>query len=173
MRAFKTRRSFRGAQLTAIRVQYMRTNFRLQGIRTFAVWLLMSWLLFGQESFNPTLNNPTVGGSISGVGASAAGTIRIILTGTCGTGWTEITSLNGVTLEGTIAANNDVGTTGGSDTITPTGSNGTVSFTPAGTNNAPAISWPAGVPTFAGSQVTTSAVSAGTPAGTNGTVTGP
>jgi hypothetical protein len=55
------------------------------------------------------------------------GTIIVSLNA-CGTGYTEVSALNGVTLEGTIAANGDVGTTGGSDTITPTGTNSTPTF---------------------------------------------
>lgn len=38
----------------------------------------------------------------------------------CGTGFSEATELNGVTLIGTLAVNGNVGTTGGSDTITQT-----------------------------------------------------
>lgn len=145
-----------------------------------------------------------------------SGTITIIVSGACPTGYTEVTALNGKTIIGTLAANNDVGTTGGSDSITPTiatltaaaqtftGSSATSSAvsggTPAGTNStvtgpAQVISWPVGVPAFTGSALgththdggsysaaaqpftgssaTSSAVSAGTPAGTNGTVTGP
>lgn len=101
-----------------------------------------------------------------------AGTTTFVTSGSCATGWTEITALNGRMLRGTVAANGNVGTTGGSDT-----------YTPAGTVAAPTISWPAGVPTFAGvsgvvpaqtftgSSATSSAVSAGTPAGTNAAIT--
>lgn len=82
-------------------------------------------------------------------GGVPAGLITLSLT-SCPTGWAEASALNGVMLRGTVAANGNVGTTGGSD-----------SRTPAGT-----LTWPASVPTFAGSSGTTSAVSAGTPAGT-------
>jgi hypothetical protein len=47
-----------------------------------------------------------------------AGSILLIASGACPTDYTEETSLNGKTLIGTLAANTDVGTTGGSDTIT-------------------------------------------------------
>lgn len=101
----------------------------------------------------------------------------LIDSGTCPTGYTENTALSGKTLIGTTAANKDVGTTGGSDTITPAGTVAAPTFTgssantnavsagtPAGTNSAPtftgnawsapAIAWPAGVPTFAGTPFT-------------------
>src|SRR5216684_2119836 len=81
--------------------------------------------------------------------ALPSGVLMLLLSGSCPTGWTESSALNGKFLQGTLAANGDVGTTGGNATITPAGS--------------------VTAPTFTGSQVTTSAVSAGTPAGTNGT----
>jgi hypothetical protein len=82
-----------------------------------------------------------------------SGAILLILSGTCPAGWSEATALNGKTLRGTLAANLDVGTTGGLDIYTPAGTNsapalamnpytpggtnGTVSFTPGGTVEAP------------------------------------
>lgn len=95
-----------------------------------------------------------------------SGSILMVDTGSCPSGFTEVSTLNGKTLLGTLAANSDVGGTGGADNITPVGTNGTVSFTPSGTNAWPvgvptaaneashthaagAISWPAGVPTAA------------------------
>lgn len=80
------------------------------------------------------------------------GDIIFISSGTCRTGFTEVSALNGKMWRGTVAANMDVGTTGGSDTITPT-----------------VASLTAAAQTFTGNSVTSSAVSAGTPAGTNGT----
>lgn len=50
-----------------------------------------------------------------------SGSILLIASGSCPTGYSEETSLNGKTLVGTLAANGNVGTTGGSDTITPAG----------------------------------------------------
>lgn len=58
-----------------------------------------------------------VGGSSSGL---PSGLITIATT-SCPTGFTEVTTLNGKTLVGTLVANADVGTTGGADTITPAG----------------------------------------------------
>ena len=86
--------------------------------------------------------------SISSSNPIPSGVIIISLT-TCSSGWTEVTSLNGRMLRGTLAANGDVETTSGSDSITPTGTNSTGTVTPLGT-----IAWPVGVPTFAGSSST-------------------
>jgi hypothetical protein len=135
--------------------------------------------------------NGTVTWSNCGGGSGLpSGAIVIVVSGACPSGFSEEASLSGKTLLGTLAANGDVGTTGGSDTITPTGtvSKPTSTFTgnqvstssdsagtPAGTT-----SWPASVPTFSGSALGThshgvgtyanTATSAGTPAGSNSTV---
>src|SRR5258708_4660570 len=78
---------------------------------------------------------------------SPTGILMVVISGSCPTGWAEVSALNGKFLQGTLAANGDVGTTGGNATITPAG----------------AVS----APTFTGtSSQVTSAVSAGTPAGT-------
>jgi hypothetical protein len=117
-------------------------------------WLGSSW----------TYDTPSSSGGLP------SGLIAISLT-SCPSGFTEVASLSGQMLRGTVAANADVGTTGGNATITPSGTvsqpsftgtsnqatsavsagtpsgtNGTVSFTPAGT-----IAWPASVPAFTGS----------------------
>ena len=76
-----------------------------------------------------------------------SGLIVLLISGSCPSGFTEVAALNGQFLQGTTNANGDVGATGGNLSITPTG---TVS-----------------TPTFSGAQDTTSAVSAGTPAGLN------
>jgi hypothetical protein len=76
-------------------------------------------------------------GSISG-GALPSGAIVLIDTGACPAGTTEISAMDGKMPLGTLNANANVGTTGGSDTVTPTG----------------AISWPAGVPTHSGTTAT-------------------
>jgi hypothetical protein len=68
------------------------------------------------------LTNVPAGGLPSGV-------IMFIDSGTCPAGWTEVTAFNGKTIFGTLAANSDVGGTGGSDTITPAGTNGALTFT--------------------------------------------
>ena len=94
-----------------------------------------------------------------GAGESVAigtGTIILIESGTCPTGFAEATALSGKVLVGTVDANSDVGTTGGADTITPAGTVAAPTFAgTAGTIPAETISWPAGVPTFAGSALGT------------------
>jgi hypothetical protein len=85
----------------------------------------------------------------------------------CPSGFTEIASLNGKALRGTVAANGDVGTAIGSDTATPTVNSLTAAaqvftgsalgtHTHSVTSNVaqnvftnPTITWPAGVPTLA------------------------
>ena len=62
--------------------------------------------------------------TISAVGGSLpSGFIGLVTSGTCPTGTTEVAALNGVTLVGTLAANGDVGGTGGANLITPAGNN--------------------------------------------------
>lgn len=75
-----------------------------------------------------------------------AGFVGIVTTGSCPAGYTEVTALDGREPLGTLAANANIGTTGGADNITP-----------AGTNTAPA---------FSGTMGNTASISAGTPAGT-------
>ncbi len=84
-----------------------------------------------------------------------SGSIVFRTSGTCPTGWTEVSALSGKTLLGTVNANGDVGTTGGSDSVTPT-------FTGSSSVTSAAV--------FTGSSATSSAVSAGVPAGTNASV---
>ena len=57
------------------------------------------------------------------------GAIYISTVATCAPGYSEVTALNGKTLFGTIAANGDVGGTGGNDNITPAGTNSAPAFT--------------------------------------------
>jgi hypothetical protein len=89
-------------------------------------------------------------------GAYPVGIVTMIASGGCPVGTAEVIVLNGATLVGTLAANGDVGTTGGSNTITPT-----------------VATLTAAAQAFTGSSATSGATSAGTPTGTNGTVTGP
>jgi hypothetical protein len=90
-----------------------------------------------------------------------SGTIMLLVSGACPGGWSQITSADGKFLRVTTAAHTDVGTTGGSDSVTPSGTVSQPTFTgSSSTTSAQIVSWPAGVPTE-------TAVSAGTPAGTN------
>jgi hypothetical protein len=90
--------------------------------------------------------------------------ILFISSGSCPSGYTELSAASGRMIRATVVASGNVGTTSGADSVTPTftggnnststdsagtpsGTNSTVSFTPSGTN---------------------AAISAGTPAGTNG-----
>lgn len=72
------------------------------------------------------------------------GSILIIDTGSCPSGFTEV--LNGKFPFGTSSVNADIGTLGGSDSIVPSGNIGTLTFT--------------------GNSISTSLVSGGTPTGT-------
>lgn len=75
-------------------------------------------------------------------GGVAAGAIVFIDSGTCPAGYSEVSALNGRMARGTVAANGNVGGTGGSDSVTPTVN--------ALTAAAQVVSWPASVPTVSG-----------------------
>lgn len=85
-----------------------------------------------------------------------SGFTGMITSGSCPSGYAQVTALDAAMPEGTLAAHGDIGGTGGANSITPT-----------------VATLTAAAQAFSGSSATTSAVSAGTPAGTNGTVTGP
>ena len=148
------------------------------------LWLLIAFPAYGQTLYPGAGHNVSAPSGcdattfVRGDGTCAspstgglpAGVIVLILTGTCPTGFTEVAALSGKTIIGTVAANGDVGTTGGSDTITPAGSVSAPTFTgnavssslvsggtPAGT-----IAWPAGVPTHSGTTATFSGNALGT-----------
>ncbi len=100
---------------------------------------------------NPALNICTATNTWSAVPFGLpSGSVVLISSGTCPTGYSEATDLDGVMLRGTLAAHGNIGQGGGADTITPT-----------------VASLTAAAQTFAGSSATSSAVSAGTPAGSN------
>lgn len=99
--------------------------------------------------------------------AFPSGGIILIDTGSCPATFDEVTAFNAHVVRGTLAANVDVGGTGGNDSYTPAGTVAAPTFTgsaatltgsvaaptftgSAGTVGAHTISWPAGVPTFAG-----------------------
>lgn len=64
-----------------------------------------------------------------GGGGLPAGVVVLIVSGTCPSGFVEETSLNGKMALGTLAANADIGTTGGSDNVTPAGTVSQPTFT--------------------------------------------
>lgn len=114
-----------------------------------------------------------------GVGAGwtpPSGMLILASSGTsCPSGTSEATDLDGFGLIATTIANGNVGSTGGSDTITPAGTNSAPTFTGNSVaSSAVSAGTPAGTvaaPTFTGSSASTSSDSAGTPAGTNSTGT--
>lgn len=86
-------------------------------------------------------------GTVTGGGGAAlpAGAIVLVDSGSCPTGTTEVSGFAGRSLIGTLAGSGDVGTTGGSDTLTPAGSISAPaltmnSYTPGGTNTGTAVS---------------------------------
>lgn len=101
-------------------------------------WLHSDGTLKLARTINPSNWIIIGGGGGEGI---PSGLITFIESGSCASGWTEISSLNGVTLVGTIAANVDVGQTGGANLITPLGSVSAPtltmnSYTPSGVNSA-------------------------------------
>lgn len=117
---------------------------------------------------------PNVWTDLSPVTRTPSGLVTLVVTGTCPAGWTEVSALNGRMLRGTVAANGDVGTTGGADSLTPAGTIAwpagvpTAATEAAHTHAGSLISWPGSVPTAATESVHTHSVTA---VGTNGTVT--
>lgn len=88
-------------------------------------------------------------------GGLASGAIVMVNSGSCPTGFTEDDTFNALYLLGTKASNSDAGTTGGSLSYTPAGSNSAATFTgTAGTIPAETISYPANVPAFTGTSGT-------------------
>lgn len=72
----------------------------------------------------------TIGGGTGAAGDPVpTGSILMVDSGACPTGYAEDSTLAGRMPVGTLAANGDVGTTGGSDTLTPAGTINAQSFT--------------------------------------------
>jgi hypothetical protein len=150
-------------------------------LRTTLVLLLFLtvWAL-GQNATPSLINlNPQ-----SFAASFPAGSIMLTLSPLgCPAGFQQQDNLSDITLRGTTLAAGNVGTLGGSNTVaaTFTGTPGTVpaeiftgssvvsasssAGTPAGTVTAPVITWPAGVPTFAGSSTSVPGQTISWPAG--------
>ncbi len=69
----------------------------------------------------------------TGGGGLPSGAVVLVISGSCattlGAGWSEVSSLSGKFVLGTVAANGDIAATGGSDSITPAGSVSQPTFT--------------------------------------------
>ncbi len=124
------------------------------------------------ETINTASSTAVPLASMAGWGTGVpANAVFMVDSGTCPTGFSEVAALSGKTLLGTLAANADVGTTGGSDTITPAGtvSQPTFSGTVGQATSSDSAGTPAGTvsqPTFTGTAgQSTSTDSGGTPAG--------
>lgn len=110
----------------------------------------------GKNYWCTAVNTWTAHGVSGSSGGVPSGAIIFVDSGSCPAGYTEESALSGQMLRGTVAANADVGTTGGSNSITPAGSVGAPTFTGStGTVPAETISWPASVPAFTGTAGTT------------------
>lgn len=97
-----------------------------------------------------------------------SGLTAMVVSGSCPSGYTQVTALDAAMPEGTLAAHGDVGGTGGANSITPTVASLTAAAQTFTGNStavpAPTISWPAGVPTFSGTAGTVPAQTfSGTP----------
>lgn len=97
------------------------------------------------SSTGPVVWTAVGGGSSSGGDPVPTGAILLMATGVCPASYVEETSLDGRMPIGTLVANGDLGTTGGSNTLTPAGTNTAPaltmnSYTPAGTNSGGAVS---------------------------------
>jgi len=89
-------------------------------VLTVWIWMVMPGLaqiLFTGQLAQATAGNVPVGGII------------LIASGSCPLGYAEVTGLNGFMPRGTVASNSDVGSTAGSDTITPTATSTSLTFT--------------------------------------------
>ena len=132
------------------------------------LFIVGAWILFAQEQRGLPALVPQVADCVDGQilkyrittkdfgcvsppspGGIPSGSILIISSGTCPTGFSEATELDGVMLRGTLTAHGDIGGTGGADSITPTVNSLTAAAQTVNSLIAAAHthSWPAGVPT--------------------------
>src|SRR5438094_673435 len=130
------------------------------GYILFVILLIALYKLTFAQDQVPVTNGygtATASTALKTINSIPSGAIVFFDSGSCPSGFTEVSGLNGKYILGTVSANSNVGTTGGSN-----------SYTPAGSVAAPTFTGSAGtVPaqTFTGDSNTTSATSAGTPAG--------
>src|SRR5437762_10180261 len=95
-----------------------------------------------------------------------SGIIVFVQSGSCPSGFTEVGSGNGAYVLLTTSAAGDVGTTGGSNSVTAAGSVSAPSFS----GNAAVLTGSVAPPVFSGTPAITSSVSAGVASGTNASV---
>ena len=129
----------------------------------------------GQWSPNDCLKFDAKGQAVSTGGPCASGLpsgiVVMVIAGACPAGFDEVPQLSGRVVLGTLAANADIGTTGGADFVTPGGAVSQPTFTgSSASTSADSAGMPAGTvsqPTFTGTlNQSTSADGAGTPSGT-------
>ncbi len=125
-------------------------------MKTF-VLLITPFSLFAQISSFPA-------GNVNAAPAKLSSGVIVLALTACPQGYSEVAALNGRTLIGTLSINNDVGATGGSDTITPAG----IVSQPTFSGNALA----GHAHTFTGSLLTTHTHAVGTYVATAPTFTG-
>jgi hypothetical protein len=80
-------------------------------------------------AINPTAWSDLGAGGGGGGSSVPTGSILLVDSGTCPAGYAEVAGLDGKTPIGTLVANGDLGTTGGSDSLTPAGAIGAQTFT--------------------------------------------
>lgn len=90
-------------------------------IRAVAVVALLVGLALGAEAAYQVVRLRVIVPADAQGGGVSAGDIVMRVSGSCGTGFTEVSAMDGVFPIGTLAANGNVGGTGGSDNITPAG----------------------------------------------------
>jgi hypothetical protein len=92
------------------------------------VALLVGLAIGAEGAYQAVRLRLVIPGAAQGGGLNA-GDVVLRVSGTCGTGFTEVSGMDGVFPVGTLDANGNVGGTGGNDNITPAGSNSVPTFT--------------------------------------------
>lgn len=94
-----------------------------------ALGVLLGLFLFTGASTLINLATQVTGKLPSANGGMPSGAIVMVNSGSCPSGYTEESSFSGLYALGTTTANGDVGTTGGSSSYTPAGTNSAPTFT--------------------------------------------